>query len=214
MVTRLDTDVGRLLAKLKELKIDDRTMIVVMGDNGSAVAPDSANGKFFDQSCGLQGHKRSMYEGGLRQAAIARWPGVIPAGRVSDEPWAAWDLMATNAEMLGATLPAGARTDGVSVLPLFKGGKAPVRECFYWELHEGRSGFIQAVRFGDWKAVRNGVDTPIELYDLAADPGEKKDVAQAHADVVARAQALMKREHVDDPNWPIKADKPARRRQN
>jgi arylsulfatase A-like enzyme len=85
-VTRLDSDVGRLLAKLKELKLDEQTLVIVAGDNGSSFAPNSEIGKLFDQTMGgkLRGFKRSLYEGGLRQACIARWPGVVPAGTVSD----------------------------------------------------------------------------------------------------------------------------------
>lgn len=88
MVTRLDSDVGRLLDLLKELKIDENTLVMTSGDNGSSFPPDSELGRLFDQAMGgkLRGFKRGMYEGGLRQASIARWPGAIPAGRVSDEP--------------------------------------------------------------------------------------------------------------------------------
>jgi arylsulfatase A-like enzyme len=93
--------------------------------------------------------------------------------------------------------------DGLSVLPLLLGGKAPPRECFYWELHEGK--FIQALRMGDWKAVRSGAGAPLELYDLKTDTGEKRDVAAGQPDVVAKAEALMKASRVDDPEWPVKA---------
>lgn len=203
MVTRLDRDVGALLALLKELGIDGETLVIFAGDNGSSFDPKSDTGRFFDQSMGgkLRGFKRGMYEGGLRQAAMARWPGVVPAGRVSHEPWAFWDFLPTAAELAGAKVPAACRTDGLSLVPFLKGGPAPQRECFYWELHEKR--FIQAVRFGDWKAVRNGPGGPIELYDLAKDESESTDLAARHSDVVARADALMKREHADDPDWPV-----------
>ncbi len=208
MVTRLDSDVGALLALLKDLGIDGRTLVVFAGDNGSSFDPKSDLGRFFDQSMGgrLRGFKRSMYEGGLRQAAIARWPGVVPAGRVSDEPWAFWDFLPTAAELAGAKVPATCRTDGRSLVSFLKGGPAPQRECFYWELHE--RGFIQAVRFGDWKAVRNRPGGPIELYDLARDGAESDDLAARHPDIVARADALMKREHADDPDWPVTAAPP------
>jgi arylsulfatase A-like enzyme len=154
----------------------------------------------------LRGFKRGMYEGGLRQAAIARWPGVVPAGRVSDEPWAFWDFLPTAAELAGVRIPAACKTDGLSLVSFLKGGAAPKRECFYWELHERR--FIQAVRFGDWKAVRNAPGGPIELYDLAKDGAESADLAERHPDIMARADALMKREHADDPDWPVTAAKP------
>jgi arylsulfatase A len=203
MVSRLDSDVGALLDLLQELKIDGRTLVIFAGDNGSAFGEKSEVGAFFDQSMGgkLRGIKRSMYEGGLRQAALARWPGVVPAGRVTDEPWAFWDFLPTAAELAGAKLPEGFRSDGRSLVSFLKGGPAPKREYFYWELHEGR--VIQAVRFGDWKAVKNGPSAAIELYDLNKDGSETTDLAADWPDLVARAAALMKEAHVEDPNWPM-----------
>lgn len=204
-VTRLDSDVGRLIAKLKELKLDEKTLVIVAGDNGSSFAPNSEIGKLFDQTMGgkLRGFKRSLYEGGLRQACIARWPGVVPAGKVSDEPWAFWDFLPTCAELIGAKLSAEVKTDGVSILPLLKGGAAPKREFFYWELHESGPS-LQAVRFGAWKAVRNGPSAIVELYDLKADPGEKADLAAKNPDVVAKAVKLMAAAHQDHPDWPLR----------
>jgi arylsulfatase A-like enzyme len=137
----------------------------------------------------------------LRQAAIARWPGVVPAGKVSDEPWAFWDFLPTAAELAGAELPQGFHPDGFSLVEMLKGGHAPQRDYFYWELHEGP--FIQAVRFGDWKAVRSGTKKALELYDLKTDVGERHNVAAEHLDLVAKAEALMAQAHRDDPNWPI-----------
>jgi len=203
MVTRLDSDVGRLLDLLEELRIDDRTLVIFSGDNGSSFPPNSELGRQFEQaSNGLRGFKRELYEGGLRQAAMARWPGVVPAGRVSDEPWAFWDFLPTAVELSGAKLPEGFRPDGLSLVSFLKGGPAPKRDCFYWELHEGRS--IQAVRFGTWKAVRNGPGQPLELYDLATDPGETKNFAAEKPELAAKAAALMQEARVDDPNWPMR----------
>jgi len=209
MVTRLDSDVGRLLALLKELEIDGKTLVMFSGDNGAAFAPDSPAGRRFDQSMGgrLRGHKRSMYEGGLRQPALARWPGVVPAGRVADEPWAFWDVLPTAAELAGAKMPSGYTTDGRSLVSFLKGGPAPARDYFYWELHESRRA-IQAVRFGTWKAVRNGVDRPIELYDLATDSAEAKDLAAVRPELVAKAESLLKVARTDAPDWPLQ---PARK---
>ncbi len=203
MVTRLDSDVGRLLSLLKELKIDDNTIVFFSGDNGSSFNPNSEIGKVFDQTMGgqLRGFKRSMYEGGLRQAALVRWPGKVPAGRVTEEPWAFWDFLPTAAELAGAKLPKGAKTDGLSLVSFLKGGPAPKREYFYWELHESKS--IQAVRFGDWKAVKNGPSAAIELYDLKNDIAESKDLAAQKPELVAKAAALMKEARVEDPNWPL-----------
>ncbi len=208
-VTRLDSDVGRLLDLLKELKLDDNTLVMLAGDNGSSFDPKSEVGSLFDQaSNGLRGFKRGLYEGALRQASLARWPGKVPAGRVSDEPWAFWDFLPTAAELAGAPLPAACKTDGLSLVSFLQGGPAPQRDHFYWELHEGTS--LQAVRFGDWKAVRNGPEKPIELYDLKTDAAESQDLAQSRPDLVAKAAALMKSSRTDDPDWPLVQKKPGK----
>lgn len=202
-VTRLDRDVGQLLDLLKQLGLESNTLVMLAGDNGSSWAPTSELGKRFDQAGnGLRGFKRGLYEGALRQAAMARWPGVVPAGRVSDGPWAFWDFLPTAAELAGAKIPSECRTDGLSLGTFLKGGPAPKREFFYWELHETQKP-LQAVRFGDWKAVKKGPQAALELYDLAADPGEKMNLAAQKPDLVAKAVALMKSAHTDDPNWPL-----------
>ncbi len=209
MVTRLDSDIGRLLDTLKECGIDDNTLVMTAGDNGSSFDPKSEVGKLFDQaSNGLRGYKRGLYEGALRQAAIARWPGTVPAGRVSDEPWAFWDFLPTAAELAGAPIPAECKTDGLSLVSYLKGGPAPQRDHFYWELHEGTS--LQALRFGDWKAVRNGPENPIELYDLKTDAAEAHDLAAGHPDLVAKAEGLMKSSRTEHADWPLVQKKPGK----
>jgi arylsulfatase A-like enzyme len=211
MISRLDSDIGRLLDLLQELRIDENTLVIVAGDNGSSFAPTSELGRHFNQAGnGLRGFKRGLYEGALRQAAIARWPGKVPAGRVSEEPWAFWDFLPTAVELAGAKLPAGFKPDGLSLVSFLRGGPAPKREYFYWELHERES--LQAVRFDDWKAVRNGPSSPIELYDLKTDPGEAKNLAGENPDQVARAEALMKAARTEDANWPLR-ERPGRRPQ-
>ena len=204
MVTRLDRDVGRLLALLKELGLDENTLIVFSGDNGASFDPKSEVGRLFNQDMSgkLRGYKRGLYEGALRQAGIARWPGQIPAGRTCEEPWAFWDFLPTAAELAGAALPTGFTPDGLSVVSLLKGGHAPARDHFYWELHEGAS--LQAVRFnGHWKAVKNGPKAAIELYDLSADLAESRDLANSQPDLVAKAEALMTSARTDHPDWPL-----------
>jgi len=201
-VTRLDSDVGRLLDLLRELKIDQNTLVMIAGDNGSSFDPKSEVGSLFNQaSNGLRGYKRGLYEGALRQAALAWWPGKVPAGRVSDEPWAFWDFLPTAAELAGAKIPTECHTDGLSLVNYLQGGHAPSRDHFYWELHEGTS--LQAVRFGNWKAVRNGPQKPIELYNLENDAAEQNDLAKQKPDLVAKAEALMKSSRTDHPDWPL-----------
>jgi len=202
-VTRLDSDIGRVFDTLAALGLDDQTLVIMAGDNGSSFSPDSEIGTLFDQTMGgkLRGCKRGMYEGALRQACIARWPGVIPAGKVSDEPWAFWDFLPTCADILDTKLPDRVTTDGLSILPLLKGGSAPNRDFFYWELHEGPT--IQAARFGNSKAVRNGPNTPIEIYDLSDDGAETNDLAKDRPDLVAQAEKIMREARTEDPNWPM-----------
>lgn len=202
-VTRLDSDVGELLDTLRELGLEQNTLVIFTGDNGSSFSPDSEIGKRFNQaSNGLRGYKRTLYEGALRQAAITWWPGNVPSGRVDDQPWAFWDLMPTFVEMSAAKTPVGYETDGLSLLSYFKGGEAPPREHFYWELHEsGRP--IQAARFEHWKAVRNGIDKPIEIYNLETDAAESKDLASARPELVERALKIFAASHRPDPQWPL-----------
>ena len=144
------------------------------------------------------------------QAAIARWPGTIPAGRVSDEPWAFWDFLPTAAELANALIPDGCKTDGHSLASFLKGGPAPKRDHFYWELHEGTS--LQAVRFGEWKAVRNGPEKPIELYDLKTDAAESHDLAAEKPELVGQAEALMKAARTEDPDWPLVQRQPGKKK--
>jgi arylsulfatase A-like enzyme len=204
MVTRLDSNVGELVALLKEMGIEKKTLILFSGDNGAAFGDKSQTSLFFNQSMDgkLRGFKRGMYEGGLRQASLACWPGTVPAGRVSDDPWAFWDILPTCAELSGATYPQDFTPCGLSLVSFLKGGPAPQREYFYWELHEGTP--QQAVRFGNWKAVRNSPKGKIELYDLSKDSAEQNDLAESQPEKVKQAEQLMLQARVDDPNWPLK----------
>jgi len=140
-----------------------------------------------------------MYEGGLRQAAFAWWPGTVPAGRVSHDPWAFWDYLPTAAELTGARLPTDLKHDGRSLVSFLKGGPAPKREYFYWELHEQGSGSIQAVRWGDWKAVKNGRRNRSSCMTSGGMRAKTKNLAAEKPDLAATAAALMKSARADDP---------------
>jgi arylsulfatase len=193
MLDRVDQYVGRMLDLLKELKIDENTIFLFTSDNGAAFDIGGADSPFFGSTGGLRDFKGSMYEGGLRAPMIARWPGRIKAGAVSEQVGAFWDVLPTLCEITGARTPAGA--DGLSLAPtLLGGGEQKQHEYYYWEGHA--YGGKQGVRMGKWKGVRNKVkevkDAPVELYDLENDPGEKNDVAAANPEVVKRILGIMK----------------------
>jgi arylsulfatase A-like enzyme len=199
MITRLDRYVGELVDALKKYNQETNTLILFTSDNG----PHKEGGvdpEFFHSSGPLRGIKRDLYEGGIRVPLIAVWPGKIPASRVSDEPWAFWDLLPTLAEIGGARPPKD--IDGISYAPTLLGTTQTNRhEYFYWELHE--KGFKQAVRAGDWKAVRTKAEGPLELYNLAEDLSEKHDLAVAKPDVTARLEKLLKAARTESPLYPI-----------
>jgi uncharacterized sulfatase len=200
MIDRLDQSVGRIVALLKELKIDERTMIVFSSDNGPH-NEGGARAEFFKSSGPLRGTKRDLYEGGIRVPFIVRWPGKVKAGGTTDFVTAFWDFPSTAAELAGATDKLPAKLDGQSIVPTLLGREQRPPEHVYFEFHE--RGFAQAVRMGDWKAVRQGTKKPVELYDLKTDLGESTDVAAGHPDVVKRAQVLFETARTDSPDFPI-----------
>src|SRR6185437_3555954 len=150
MITRLDTDVGKVLEKLRELKLERDTMIFFASDNGPH-REGGVNPKYFDSSGNLRGIKRDLFEGGIRVPMIVRWPGHVKAGSTNGQVWAFWDFLPTAAEIAGVRPPQG--LDGFSMLPALIGlEQTNQHEFLYWEFHE--RGFQQAARMGDWKAVK------------------------------------------------------------
>ncbi len=131
---------------------------------------------------------------------IVRWPGIIPAGRVSEQVWAFWDFLPTVAEIAGGKIPAG--IDGLSMLPALTGRKQKNHEFLYWEFHEG--GSKQAVRMNDWKAVRLGPGQPLELYNLKTDRAELLDVAGENPAVIAQIEEYLKTARTENEHWPLK----------
>lgn len=198
MITRLDSDIGRVLARLKALGIEDDTLILFSSDNG----PHKEGGGdplFFHSAGPFRGHKRDLTDGGIRVPFIARWPGKIAAGTTSDQ--VAWfaDFLPTAAEIVGAKPPGG--LDGMSLVPALRGKTPPISRTLYWEFHEG--GFKQAVRLGDWKGIRLKRETPLELYDVAHDQSERDNVAAVHPDVVARIEEYLKTARTESPEFPV-----------
>ncbi|MAR13172.1 MAG: N-acetylgalactosamine-6-sulfatase [Blastopirellula sp.] len=183
MITRMDSDVGRLIALLKELQIDDRTLVIFTSDNG----PHSEGGhrhEYFDANGPLRGYKRDLYEGGIRVPTIAWWPGKIKSGVTSDEPLAGYDWLPTACELAGVDAPAD--IDGISYVPTLQGRPQTSHEYLFWSY-----GSKKAVRKGAMKAVQLAPDRPLELYDLANDIGETKDLADQQPQLVSEMKRII-----------------------
>ena len=198
MIDLIDRDMGRLFALLKELRIDENTVVFFTSDNGGHRRHDG----LFDSNAPFRGLKGDVYEGGLRAPLLVRWPGKVPAGATSDLPCMFFDVLPTLADLAGAPVPP--RLDGVSLRPTLLGQLQDLDRMIYWEQYSG--GFQQAVRWGKWKGIRrDGSPAVFELYDLSADPGETKDIAAANAAVVQRIEKYMAEAHTPSPNWSRRA---------
>lgn len=201
MVTRMDSYVGRIMTRLEETGLAANTVVFFCSDNGGTFDP-----RPFGTMGALRDKKGSNYEGGLRIPMIARWPGKVAAGAVSDYPWSFCDVLPTLADLAGARgIPRN--VDGISVAPTLLGRKQDAGRPLYWESY-GSRGIQQAARMGRWKGLRNGLNGPLELYDLAADPGEKNNVAASQPAVVRKMAEYLADCHTDSPDYPAE---PARR---
>ena len=211
MISRMDRDVGKIMALLKERNLEENTIVFLTSDNGPIFPAGQSD--YFHSAGPLRGRKQTMYEGGIRIPMIARWPGRISAGTVSDLPWYFADFLPTAAELAGAKTPSG--LDGMSVVPALLGPKAAGREqsrheFMYWELPSyvaATGGFrkelpMQAVRMGDWKAVRPKADAPLELYNLRKGIGETANVASENPQVMERIEAYLKTARIEPPAQP------------
>ena len=209
MITRMDRDVGALLARLAELGIEDRTLVMFSSDNGPHNESNHDPVRF-NPSGNLRGIKRDLYDGGIRVPFLARWPGTIRAGQVSDHIAYFGDLMATVADLSGVDAPPD--TDSISFAPTLLGrtGEQRTHDYLYWEFYE--AGSSQAVRMGQWKGVRGPMLTGrLELYDVVRDEGERYDVARNYPDVVKEIEGIMEQAHVPHPNWQAPAGRQATR---
>ena len=201
-ITMLDTQIRRLFNKLKAIGELENTFIVFSSDNGPT-KENHHNYKFFKSSGPLQGAKRDLYEGGVREPMIAYWKNKIPSGITSNLQSTFYDIMPTFAEVAETISPN--KTDGISILPeLLQKGNQKKHDFLYFEIQEGRSvkGFKQATRFGKWKAVRNKNNYHTELYDLSKDIAEKNDVSKQYPELVKKANEILKRESVKNPHFP------------
>ncbi|MHC4336249.1 MAG: sulfatase/phosphatase domain-containing protein, partial [Planctomycetota bacterium] len=190
-----------IMELIKKLGIDENTIVFFTSDNGPYKGSPIPI-EFFDSNGPLRGGKRDVYEGGIRIPMIARWPGKIRPGHVSEQVWAFWDFLPTAAELAG--LPAPKDIDGISMLPVLLGKPQKSHKYLYWDYGHVRKTYKQAVRMGHWKGVRNGAAAPIELYNLKQDLGESTDVASKHPQVVAQIEQIMKTAPADSEDYPIR----------
>ena len=184
MVEAMDLAVGKVLAKLDELGLADNTLVIFTSDNGGL----STSEGWPTSNLPLRGGKGWMYEGGIREPLIARWPAVIKPSRVIDTPVSSPDFFPTLLEAVGAKPMPGQRVDGVSLMPLFKGDAIPERPLFWHYPHYGNQGGAPAaaIRRGDWKLIHWYEEDRDELFRLSDDLGETNDLAAKEPQQVKR----------------------------
>jgi len=197
MITYLDSQIGKVMDKVKELGLDDNTIIMFSSDNGTTFN-GGVNAKFFNSVDSLRGLKMDVFEGGIREPFLARWPGKIKAGSTTDLVSVQYDLMATLAELTGQD---AGNTDGISFLPTLLGNYAAqeIHEYIYWEYPE--NGGQLAIRIGDWKGVKVNVrkkgykEAPWRVFNLEDDRAETTDLAAQHPELTKHFDEIVKKEH-------------------
>jgi len=196
MITYMDKKIGLIMELLEKLNLDENTLVMFSSDNGATFDAGGVDTEFFNSVGGLRGRKQDLYEGGIREPFIARWPGKIEAATISDHISVQFDLMATLAELIGVKKP---QTDGISFLPALLGNEKQQEEhpYLYFEFPE-KSGQV-AIRMGKWKGVKSNMkkdkDSPWEIFDIEKDVNETTNVAAAHPGLIKEFEAILKKEH-------------------
>jgi arylsulfatase A-like enzyme len=196
LVSILDKKIGMIMELLKQLNLDKTTLVMFSSDNGATFNVGGASTNYFKSNAGLRGYKQDLYEGGIREPFVARWPGKIPAGTITNHISAQFDLMATLAELTNTKAPTN---DGVSFLPALLGKEKRQQEHEYLYFEFPEKGGQVAIRMGAWKAVKSNMkknpSAPWELYDLSTDENEQVNIAEAHPDLIKRFESILKKEH-------------------
>ena len=202
MVTRLDDTVGQVLDLLKDLGLEEDTIVIFTSDNG----PHHEGGHrpdFFNSSGAVRGLKRDLYDGGIREPFVIQWKGKIQPSAVTEHIAAFWDILPTFAELAGAKTPDN--LDGISLVPTLLGDPDSQKshEYLYWEFHE--MGGKRAIRFGDFKAVQNDMNKKprgkIEIYNIVEDPKELNNLAEKRPDLVQKARKILNSARTPNPTW-------------
>ncbi len=209
MISRVDSDVGQLMDRLKQHGIDKNTVVFFTSDNG----PHAEGGNdpdFFNSNGPLRGIKRALYEGGIRVPMIAHWPGKISPGTVSDHIGYFGDILPTVAELAGAKTPDN--LDGISIVPTLMGNSADQKahEYLYWEFYE--QGSRRGIRMGDWKIICEPMFSDnFEVFNLQDDLGEAHDVSAEHPEIVAQAKRILREAHTPTEMWKPRGTAPNRK---
>lgn len=217
MITRMDREIGRLLALISELGLDEDTIFVFTSDNGPLNGTHAGlagtDAAFFNSAMGLRDGKGTLYEGGIHSPGIVRWKGRIKAGGISDRVTGFEDWMPTLLELAGAKDKTPEKIDGISFAPTLLGVKQPERDFFYREF-PGYGG-QQCLIMANWKLLKVGLSAgkgknkgsakvdPVQLYDLTADATESHNVVAEHPEIVAKMEAIMKTQHSPSADFPM-----------
>lgn len=218
MITRMDREVGRLIELVRELGLEEKTVFVFTSDNGPLHGEHQGlagtDALFFNSSGGLRNGKGTLYEGGIRVPGIVRWKGQVKPGTVSERVTGFEDWLPTLLELAGVPSAIPVDCDGISFAPTLRGESQPDRPFLYREFPA--YGGQQSLRAGNWKLIRRhliptkksaagGTQPTTELFDLNRDPGEERDLAAEHPEVVARLLAQMGPQHVNSREFPFAA---------
>jgi uncharacterized sulfatase len=193
LLEELDRSVGRIVAAVDDAGLAEKTLILFLSDNGGLAHEQS--GRVVTSNKPLRGEKGTLYEGGIRIPAIARWPGRVPAASVCDAPAITMDVYPTCVELAAAEMPAEQPCDGVSLARLLRDPAAPLdRDTLYWHLpHYHHSTPAGAIRQGDWKLIEFFESGAMELYDLGSDLSEQKNLAAAEPERAKKLQTALSR---------------------
>ena len=207
-ITLLDRQIGRLLRQLKKIGVLDNTLVVFTSDNGPHFAPGGHDHEFFDSNGPLRGGKRDLYEGGIRVPMLVSWRGNVSPATTTKYILGFQDVMPTFAEIVGAPIPE--QTDGLSFLPLLVGAPQKKHEFLNWEYQMSgwfqtlpKGGFRQSIRRENWKAVRYGVNTETELYNLDHDISEAQNLAKAYPQIVEEMNAHFASARTETARFPF-----------
>lgn len=191
LLEELDQSVGRIVEAVDRAGLAENTLVLFLSDNGGLEHEQS--GRVVTSNQPLRGEKGTLYEGGIRVPAIARWTGRVPAARESATPLITTDMYPTLLELGGARPPASQRLDGVSLATLLANpGAAPARDALFWHLpHYHHSTPAGAIRRGDWKLIEFFENDTVELYHLGRDAGETNNLAASEPERVRELRTAL-----------------------